>query len=145
MDQHIKILFVHDAFGEESFESAWAKNLGKGYELDNILFYSKNYSLGDIVSVEERDGELYVTGLIEEGGHSTVRVLTKGPKMIPTLRKNLEDMGCSSELSNFERLIAVDIPPNASYGKIRSFLEKGENEGKWEYQEACIASNHLEN
>jgi hypothetical protein len=54
----------------------------------------------------------------------------------------LKEMGCESELSNMNTLISVDIPFNIVYRKILSFLENGEREGKWEYQEACISSVH---
>ena len=142
MDNYVKICFMHDAFEGSTIESAWAKKLENGYELDNILFYAKNYSWGDIISAEERDGELFVTGLIKEMGHSTVRVLVSEVDLVEPLRNALKDLGCSSELSNYEKLIAVDVPPEVSYSTIRVFLDKGEDEEKWQYQEACIAANH---
>ena len=145
MEGHIKIFFKHSAFGEESIESAWAKKVENGYELDNILFYAKNYSWRDIVSVEEVEGELYVTGLVQETGHSTVRVLFTDASEVSKIREELKKLGCSSELSNMDNLIAVDVPPKVSYSVIRDYLDKGELKGKWEYQEACIASNHKEN
>jgi len=142
MDNHIKILFRHNAFDKESIESAWAGKVENGYQLDNILFYAKNYSCQDIVSVEEVEGELFVTGLIQENGHSTIRVLFSDTKMIPKVRNELKNFGCSSELSNMINLVAVDVPPDINYSDIQDYLKKGETECKWEYQEACIASNH---
>jgi len=139
---HIKILFSHSAFGEEGIESAWAIKVDNGYQLDNILFYAKNFAWQDVVSVEERDGALYVTGLVQENGHSTVRVLLSNAESRPRLIEELETMGCSSEGSNLEVLIAVDIPPTVDYSVVRAYLEKGLSEEKWEYQEACIATNH---
>jgi len=142
MKNHLKILFIHDAFGEDSIESAWAEKVKNGYQLDNILFYTKDYSWRDIVSTIEKDGELVVNGLIQEGGHSTVRVLLNDNNLVSSLRNELKKIGCSSELSNMDNLIAVDIPPEVSYLEIKNYLDKGESQDKWEYQEACIASNH---
>lgn len=142
MESQTKILFKHTEFDNESIESAWAEKLENGYRLDNILFYAKNYSLCDIVSVEEIEGELFVTGLVKENGHSTIRVLLKDAIEVPKVRDELKGIGCSSELSNMNNLISVDIPPEVSYSTIRDYLNKGEVEEKWEYQEACIASNH---
>lgn len=142
MENHTKIFFTHDAFGDESVESAWAEKIDNGYQLDNILFYAKNYSWGDIVSVEESNGELFVTGLVEEKGHSTIRILVSEISLVPILREELKKLGCSSELSNMKNLIAVDIPPQVPYSNIQNYLDKGETENKWEYQEAAIASNH---
>lgn len=144
MENHSKILFQHTAFNKESIESAWAKKVKNGYQLDNILFYAKNYSWRDIVSVEEVEGELFVTGLVQENGHSTIRVLLSDVSEVPKIRKGLKELGCSSELSNMDNLIAVDIPPHVSYSVICNYLNQGESEEKWEYQEACIASNHQE-
>lgn len=145
MEKHTKILFKHSAFDEESIESAWAEKVENGYQLDNILFYAKNYSWRDIVSVDEVEGELFVTGLVQENGHSTVRMLLADASEVPKIRGELKELGCSSELSNMDNLIAVDVPPEVSYTNIRKYLDKGELEEKWEYQEACIASNHQEN
>lgn len=142
MENHVKISFIHDAFGDESIERAWAIKVENGYQLDNILFYAKDFSFGDIVSVIESNGELLVSSLIEENGHSTLRVLLANEEMVPFVREELKHYGCSTELSNMKNLIAVDIPPNVSYKEIREYLDKGEVEEKWEYQEACIASNH---
>ena len=81
--QHIKILFEHNNAPEGGYgiESAWAIPINEdSYKIDNILFYAPEYSLGDIISVENRDGELFVTGLIKESGHSTVRIIFNNKK-----------------------------------------------------------------
>lgn len=142
MKGYTKILFVHDAFGEDSIESAWAKKVKNGYQLENVLFYASNFSYGDIVQIKELAGDLYVTDLVEEKGHSTIRILFQEIAIIPEVRKRLRVLGCSSELSNIAELIAVDIPPEVSYSIIRQYLDQGEEQGKWEYQEACIAAGH---
>ena len=141
-NQHTKILFEYeDSEGDYSIESAWALQIGSNYQLDNILFYASEYSLGDIVSAEEREGELYVTGLIQESGHSTIRILFTREESVADTRSELEALGCSSEISNLPFLVAVDIPPNISYSKIKQFLGNGVEKEKWGYEEACIAHN----
>ena len=142
MNKEVKINFTHNEFGEQNVESAWATRHGSFYKLDNILFYAKNYSWGDIFSVEERDGELYAHELIEESGHSTVRLLFSKVKEVAKTRKELVKIGCSSELSNLSNLISIDIPSDISYAKILDYLVKGEKKGLWEYQEACISTLH---
>jgi hypothetical protein len=142
MSTYRKILFNHTAFDTDSVESAWGIKVDGGYQLDNILFYTKNYSLNDIVSVQEKEGELYVTGLLEEGGHSTINVLFKYDNEVNQTRIELKALGCASELSNLSNLIALDVPPNLDYSMIKKYLDKGELVERWEYQEACISSNH---
>lgn len=137
----IKILFEHynTPEGDYGIESAWAFKVGNFYKLDNILFYAKNFSIGDIVSAENRNGELYVNGLIKESGHSTVRVIFFEDDEISSLRLLLKNLGCESEVSNIPQLISIDIPPKIDYGVIKRLLEKGKNISKWDYEEACIA------
>ena len=141
-EKHIKVLFKHDAFEEENVEGAWTKQIGENFMLDNILFYAKEYSWGDIISAEEIDGELYAKDLIEESGHSTVRILLSKESLVKPVRAELEKLGCSSELSNYKKLVSVDIPKIVKYSIIRSYLDSGEQMEKWEYQEACLSSNH---
>lgn len=141
MEGYHKIIFEHhnNANDEYELESAWATKSGDNYKLDNILFYAKNYSWGDEVSVEDRDGQLFVTGLVKESGHSTVRILFNDEKDVQPTRDALKKMGCDSEISNVLILIAVDIPPTVKYEKIRSLLDEGERTAKWEYEESCLA------
>ena len=135
-----KIIFEYnDANDEYALESAWAEKLGDEYKLDNILFYALGYALGDIVSVEDRNGRHYVTGIIEESGHSTIRVLFNNKDDVQPTRDRLKAMGCDSELSDIPILISVDIPTNVDYKIIKQFLEEGKENQIWAYEEACLA------
>jgi hypothetical protein len=137
-----KIIFEYKDNNEEyALESAWAEKVTGGYKLDNILFYAPEYSWGDIVKIEERNGELYVTGLVEESGHSTVRVLFNNKEDVQPTRDALKLLGCDSELSNIPLLISVDIPNTVDYKPIKQFLDEGEANERWGYEESCLAHN----
>ncbi len=140
--KHKKIFFEHENSLEGGYgtESIWAIPVGDNqYKIDNILFYAPEYSLNDIVSVENREGELFVNGLVTESGHSTVRIIFNQAMYVEETREYLKNLGCDSEISNIPLLIAVDIPPSVSYIQIKSYLEEGEKLSKWSYEEACIA------
>lgn len=139
--KNVKIFFEHQNAPDGNFgiESAWGIPVGEFYKLDNILFYAPEYSLGDVVSVEDRNDELFVTGLIKESGHSTVRIIFYDIEEVSKTRKLLGDLGCDSEVSDIPTLIAVDIPPDVNYKKVKEILEQGELLSKWGYEEACIA------
>ena len=140
---HQKIIFEYYDFEENyALESAWAEKVDAGHRLDNILFYAKEYALGDIVSTENRNGELYVTGLVSESGHSTIRILFNQEQLVISTIEKLQSLGCDSEISNLPNLIAVDIPPSISYSKIKEFLEEGLINEIWGYEEACLAHNN---
>ena len=135
-----KIIFEYTDLNEEyALESAWAEKKGEFYELRNILFYAYGYSFGDLVSVENRNGELYVIGLVEESGHSTIRIIFYNDETVYTTSEHLQSMGCSFEGSNIPTLVSVDIPPNVNYSPIRKFLIEGEISDLWGFEEACLA------
>lgn len=128
---------------ERIIESVWAKKLGKNFKIDNIPFYAKSVALEDVFSVKKIDGDLYANELVEESGNSTVRLLFFNAKDVADARKFLvEELNCESELSNLNNLIAVNIPKEIDYGKVKSYLEKGELANLWEYEEGCISKNH---
>lgn len=139
--EHLKILFEHYNTPENEYgiESAWAIPEGENFKLDNILFYAPEYSLGDVVSVEDRNGELFVNGLVQESGHSTVRIILSDKADVVPLREQLKKLGCDSEISDVSILISVDIPPEVDYSIIKNLLVEGENLSKWSYEESCIA------
>ena len=140
--KHKKILFEHENApeGGSGIESVWAIPIAKNhFKIDNILFYAPEYSLGDIVSVQNKDGELFVNGLIEESGHSTVRIIFNDKDDVQKTRTELKNLGCDSEISDVPILISVDIPSSISYSLVKAFLDEGEKLKKWSYEEACIA------
>ncbi|MFM2591266.1 DUF4265 domain-containing protein [Vibrio sp. TBV020] len=138
MREHIKLFFEYSVGASSETESLWALPSGKGFKLDNIPFYVKGVSFGDIVSAERVEGYLCMKELLESSGHSTVRLWFSSEQEVQPVREVLKSMGCSSEVSDQPRLVAVDIPPTVSYENIRSYLDEGESSGKWDYEEACL-------
>ncbi len=141
---HVKIKFPLERdsnnYPPHDVESMWAVPLGNGtYRIDNIPFFVRGVSDEDVVSASKKDGELYYSGLVSEGGHSTVRLLLSNPEEAQTVRDELRARGCSSEGTNIPGLIAVDVPPSVKYGDVRPFFAKGEDAGRWEFEEGCIA------
>jgi hypothetical protein len=134
-------LFEHHNTPEGIYgiESAWAIPVGEYFKLDNILFYAPEYSLNDIVNVENRNGELFVIGLIKESGHSTVRIIFNNEKDVAPTREYLKSIGCDSEISDVKILISVDISSEVNYQNVKEYLEQGEKLFKWSFEEACIA------
>jgi Domain of unknown function (DUF4265) len=123
-------------------ESVWATKVGKYYKIDNIPFFSENISLGDIVSVEEDEGELHLDELIEPSGHSTLQIVIFDEAITEELQQQLESYGCSWEGSHVATLISVDIPRETSYIPIKKYLDEGEERALWSYKEACLAHEY---
>ena len=130
-----------DAHGypPNNWESLWAAKTDEGnYRIDNIPFYVRGISCGDIVSVEEVDGELFFKGLVEESGHSLFRLVIFDSATIPQIRSELEGLSCETEASHIEGFISVDCPPDADFARLLDYLQKGESEGRWEFEEASL-------
>jgi hypothetical protein len=143
-DDHVKINFRlerdSDDYPPQDIESMWAVPLGNGsYRLDNVPFFVRGVSSEDVVLAKREEGELFFARLVEAGGHSTVRVLVSNQGETQAVRDELRALGCSSERTHVPGLIAVDIPPSVQYADVRVFLAKGEQNGRWEFEEGCIA------
>ncbi len=54
------------------------------------------------------------------------------------LRDELRRMGCPSELSHVESLVAIDVPPEVSGPSIREWLRAREDAGEIDVEEADI-------
>ena len=139
----VKVLFRlerdADGYPPADSESIWARPLGGGeYALDNIPFFVKGVSCGDVVRVAVSDGERWVAEVVRYCGHGTVRVLAADAADVPALREELQALGCGSELSHISKLIAVDIPPDIPYDSVQPFLRAGMAQGRFDYEEAAI-------
>lgn len=134
--------FYDDDLEQYVVESLWAKEEGINYKLDNIPFHVYQYSCDDIVKVEEVDGELMVTDLIEASGNSTLRVLFDNLELLDFTKIEIENLGYEAEIKRQNKLLTINVPKSKSYIKISNYLESGENLDKWNYEESCISEYH---
>jgi hypothetical protein len=146
VSDHKRLRFTFEnSDGATEVESLWAIERADGYEVDNIPFYAKGIASGDIVAArKDEDGLLWFADLIKPGGHSTVRLLLAREEDVSSVRERLRVMGCASEVSDVRRLISVDIPPAVDYESVRKFLDEGEREGHFEYEEGCLGQRDPE-
>lgn len=137
-----KVLLTYDdGEGNYQVESVWATKQGSNYRIDNIPFFAPNIALGDLVSIEEDEGELHFESLVQPSGHSTVQMIIFDENKMLLVGSELENLGCTWEGSHIKNLISIDIPKNIDYGIVKQYLDKGEKENHWSYKEACLAHN----
>ncbi|MDM1072410.1 DUF4265 domain-containing protein [Empedobacter brevis] len=141
---HQKIVFEYfdEELNQNIVERLWAKPFNGNYILDNIPFHIYLYSCDDVVSVKEKNGELFIDRLIEPSGNSTVRLLLNSVEDLESIKKELNELGLESESSSEGKLLAVNIPKKIMYNAVRDYLINGEEEGRWQYEEASISENH---
>jgi hypothetical protein len=143
-EQYVKILFEleqdKDGYPPASAETLWAIKSGEGlFKIDNIPFFVFGIAVDDIVSATPEEGVFRFKEVVHPSGHSTVRVVVYEPSDVPTVRALFKQLGCSTELSHLPRLLAVDVPPAVSLDKLKEVLNSGRDQGRWGYEEACLA------
>ena len=149
--QEVKVL-AQVREGDEGFpgvdwEGLWARPLGADrYRLENVPFYAYGLALQDVVAARDAGGELVIEEVVEDSGHSTIRVMidTDGvPSGRETERREhwraeLRARGCGSEVSNLPMLFAVDVPPEVGYQAVRDLLDQAEAAGELGFEEAKL-------
>jgi hypothetical protein len=140
-----KIFFVQK-INEAEFEteSLWCTKVGDYYVIDNIPFIAKRVSLGDTIKAEydKDDKAYYFDDFIDVSGNSTVRIYFEDESIIEEVREQLKKYGCESEAFLARKLVAVNIPKAVNYKPVKDYLEKGEDNGLWTYEESCLAHRY---
>jgi hypothetical protein len=128
-----------DGYPPNDWETLWGKELKSGFfQIDNIPFYVRGISDGDIVAATNQQGEYLFQRVVQPSSNSVMRVIVYEDDAVQPLRDRLKEFGCSTELSNIQRFFAVDIPATVSISKIRTLLDEGEQADRWSYEEASI-------
>lgn len=137
-----KVIFdleVVDDYPPVASEGVWCTPLENGdFQVDNIPFYVPGLALGDIVSAEEEDGVLFGTGVTDQNGHSTVRVVFFNAAVVDEVRALLEASGCSWESMKDSSFTAVDVPPEVDYDKVIEILTVRADTDDLDFEESCI-------
>jgi hypothetical protein len=141
----VKVFFLQD-IGDDKYEteSLWCIRDGDNYIIDNIPIVAKRISLGDTIKVEydPNDKIFYFDDFVAVSGNTTVRMYFENTDLIEPVRTELNVLGCESEVLLQRKVVAVNIPREADYKLIRKFLDEGEEEKKWIYEESCLAHEY---
>jgi len=138
-----------DGYPPFSSEVMWCARVDdKLFRLDNIPYFVAGVSYGDVISViEDKDGSLNFHELVEENGHSTLRVMFLDTSIdarpveirAVELKTRLTEKGCLTRISPPPQILAIDVPPAISLSGIRSILAAGESDGLWSFDEGTVA------
>ena len=120
-------LEVIDGYPPVSMESIWAEVTEEGYlKVNNIPFYSKEISLGDIVSgIQTEENYLLYDKTIIHSKNSTLRIVffNENQKFKDKILTKLIDLGCESEAFNVN-FYAINIPIQVDIEEIYIFLDE---------------------
>lgn len=125
-------------------EEVLGRQVGPGrYRVASPPAFAKRLSVGDVVRVHaDESGRLWIDAVVEQGRHSTVRVMLVRPEAERQLTAALTAHGCRLTSSQLPALRIVDVPEAADYLAVRQALEAGERQGDWEFQEAAVSLHH---
>ncbi|MCR5890052.1 DUF4265 domain-containing protein [Hymenobacter sp. J193] len=142
----VKVIFrfFNTVLDEDYVESMWAQivNQEQGlYQLDNIPFFVTGYALGDVVLVEEEEGELVVKDLVVESGNTTLHIIAMQADVAGSIQQALEKLGCSWEGSHLPGYFSVNVPQTVKYAPIKRYLKQAEKQGALGFREACLVHN----
>jgi hypothetical protein len=145
--ERVVVPLEHTDRHRHATETVWAERLGADrFRLRNVPFYAYDLSYGDIVRGVVRSGGLTLESIVERGGHSTYRLFVTDTEVLQRFLEfwlPLERLGCTLERAT-ERLIAVDVPPEANIHATYEVLKEGEAAGIWDFEEAHVG-HHLDN
>jgi hypothetical protein len=138
----IKVFFVQQ-IGDNEFEteSLWCEMAGNNcYIVDNIPFVARRISLGDTIKAlwDGEDGAYYFDDFVAVSGNTTLRLYLSEADHISPTREELEAFACESEVLMQRNLLAVNVPADTDYRPIKHYLDQGEKEGRWTYEESCL-------
>lgn len=144
-EELIKVAFVHKT-GEDEYETEtmWCTKQGENFVLNNIPFVVYNISSDDVFTSEfdEEEQRYYFDSLVARSGNTTVRIFFYDNNNIEPTRQWLNQHNCESEALLARNTVAVNIPKDVDYTLVKGFLDKGELESKWSYEESCLMHDY---
>lgn len=140
------ILTYYDFDGNLAEEVLWIEALeNEQYQIKNIPFFAPNIAYNDIITVEKDEGCLYFEEIFKSSEHSTIQIVFFNEEVIEQTIKDIETLDCSWEGMQEQHIIAVDVPANVDYKKVREYLDKQFDNKILDYKEACLSETHLGN
>jgi len=141
-EKHYEVCLIYkrdDSFDEELVK---VKKRETSYEIADIPFFSENLAVGDLIDVEEDEGQFYFLDLLAPSGHSTVQMVLFRPECRQLLREKMQELSCKCDDRNIPNYLAIDIPTNVDYSDVRSQLDHFEQNGFINFKEACLSDKH---
>jgi hypothetical protein len=124
-----------DGYPPDRWESLWGYETQDGYYcIDNIPFYAKGVSSGDVVAVVPNEGQLKFERVVRPSGNSVVRLYVSDVSDMQATRDSFRELGCESELHSNPKFIAVEVPSEVPGDPVDKLLEDGAKSGRWEYE-----------
>lgn len=115
-----------DGYPPFAIETVWAKEteLNNQYEIDSIPFFAQQATFGDVVIANGDTPPVVFTRVVRRSRNSLIRVVFHDAALMPTVRADLEALGCSMESFVERSLLAVNIPGAVSLELVQKYLTR---------------------
>lgn len=107
------------------------------FVIANIPFFTRDATLGDTIKARQKGNQLEFERVVKRSASSLIRVFTYDATKIAEIRAELKRLGCSSEWHR--RMIAVDIPGEASLERVQEYLHDLEKREVASYEEPILS------
>ncbi len=132
-------------------EGLWATALSaETAQINNVPFLQDGVAQGDIIRFEtDSDGLRWARERVHASGHCAIRVLPKpdGPfgGSSSAVHAQFAPFGLGGEaFSSSLPLVALDVPADADFSRIKALLAEGESSGWWEFEVGCATDRWWE-
>jgi hypothetical protein len=138
-----KVIFLlerdEDGYPPVDAEGLWADLLDEQRaSIDNIPFFVRDATVGDIVRYANFGGELRYVSTIQRSPNSLVRVICYPHADPERVRERIAGFGCETEFDANHRLIAVNVPLDGDLDGLREYLKHEEEIGMVGYEEPIL-------
>jgi hypothetical protein len=140
----VKILFRlsqdDDGYPPIAAESVWAGVTPENrFVLDNIPFFTREATFEDVVSADEdNEGNLWFSEIRVRSENSLLRVVLFETDRLNELRQQLVDLGCATEWSGAQNLLAINVPGTVALASIQTHLHEKSLLGWLDYEEPIL-------
>ena len=135
----IALIYLEEIDKQYEVEMVSALKEENGYRICSIPFFAKHLAIGDLVAIDDEGGIHYFDDILEKSGRSTIRIIFYNESIVNGTLNKCKALGAiPNTLEKSRTLVALDVPADVDYGPLRLYLEDGQNNGFWEYEEACL-------
>jgi hypothetical protein len=137
---HFQLVQDEDGYPPAAVESVWAQPTTKPgeYVLDNVPFFARDATIGDVVLVREEDGHLWFNKVVHRSTNSLLRVVFFDRTAVERVNERLVNLGCSTEHLKAHNLLAVSIPDTVNLRDVQSYLQSEAGAGVLDYEEPIL-------
>lgn len=134
-----RLIKTEDGYPPDDLETLWVERLERqSYRIENIPFYIRDVSPGDVVRGKRSDGVLWFDGILERSDSSVIRIIIFVSSKSDDLLRKLVSFGCKWEGSHLSSLYSVEVPGTADYASVLGFLQEQVDDGALDFEEASL-------